>query len=122
MNHFHCLNVRKGITAALLGQFLLWGKSGLYAQEFRFERFGAREGVLSKCIFAGVQDHKGYLWFGTDEGLLRYDGYQFKAYQYDPAKKNSFSDSKVYEEDELKNKWFKMAGVIHMFWQTHHGT
>ncbi|MCP4405066.1 MAG: response regulator [bacterium] len=96
MYHFHCLNVRKGITSALLGLFLLWGNCGLWAQEFRFERIGEREGLLQKSIFAGIQDNKGYLWFGTDGGLVRYDGYQFKAYQYDPNQKNSLSSSKVY--------------------------
>ena len=88
MRHLHFLNVRKGITSVLLSLFLLWGNSGLWAQEFRFDRFGVREGLIQKSIICGIQDNKGFLWFGTDEGILRYDGYQFKAYQYEPEKKN----------------------------------
>ncbi len=95
MRHFNYLNVHKGITSALFGLFLLWGNNGLWAQEFRFERIGEQEGLLQKSIFAGVQDNKGYIWLGTDEGLLRDDGYEFKAYQYDPNKKVSFVNTQI---------------------------
>ena len=111
-DNFHCLNVRKGITSALLGLFLLWGNSGLWAQESRFERIGAREGLIQQAIYAGVQDNKGFIWLGTDEGLLKYDGYRFKPYQYDPTQKNSLASSKVYAvlADSKDRIWAGMDG------------
>jgi len=36
--------------------------------------------TLIKCI---LQDHKGFMWFGTDDVLNKYDGYKFTVYRND---------------------------------------
>ena len=40
-----------------------------------------------------VQDDMGFLWFGTQDGLERYDGYSFREYRHDPKNPNSLSGS-----------------------------
>lgn len=40
-------------------------------------------------IHAGVQDPQGYMWFATDDGLYRYDGYHYTYYVDDPLNSNS---------------------------------
>jgi len=50
-----------------------------------------------------LQDDKGFIWFGNDGGLFRFDGYQVKSYTYSPSHSNSLSSSIVYylfQEDE----------------------
>jgi ligand-binding sensor domain-containing protein/signal transduction histidine kinase len=42
-----------------------------------------------------VQDDLGFLWFGTDDGLKRYDGYRIRDYRHDPKDPNSLADSYV---------------------------
>lgn len=42
-----------------------------------------------------VQDQLGFLWFGTDDGLNRFDGYGFKVYRNDPANQLSLSDNAI---------------------------
>lgn len=47
------------------------------AQEFIFNHLTSRDGLASNFVYSLVQDKKGYLWIGTDNGIQRYDGYQF---------------------------------------------
>ncbi len=47
------------------------------AQEFIFNHLTARDGLASNFVYSLWQDPKGYLWIGTENGLQRYDGYQF---------------------------------------------
>lgn len=51
------------------------------------------DGLPSATIFSVQQDHTGYLWFGTINGVTRYDGYDFKAYQHDGADLNTISNN-----------------------------
>ncbi len=50
--------------------------------ELYFESVGAMPGNV---VTALTQDHAGFLWIGTQNGLLRYDGYDFLHFQHDPA-------------------------------------
>ena len=43
-------------------------------KDFNFRRFTAADGLSSNTVRAILQDKRGYVWFGTDEGLNRYDG------------------------------------------------
>lgn len=54
-----------------------------------------------------VQDKKGYMWFGTRNGLIKYDGYTFTTFQYDPLNKNSMATSFASHlcVDDLNNIW-----------------
>jgi ligand-binding sensor domain-containing protein len=58
---------------------------------------------LSQTRVASIaQDDRGFLWFGTQYGLDRFDGYQFKVFKHDPAAKNS--PSGVYIHALLKDR------------------
>lgn len=56
------------------------------------------------CI---LQDHKGYLWIGTKDGLNRYDGYQIVVYSHDPFDTTSLSNNFVTAvlEDSQQRIW-----------------
>jgi two-component sensor histidine kinase len=47
---------------------------------YQFVNFGVNEGLPSTQIYEIVQDSKGYIWFGTDRGLVSFNGYNFKVY------------------------------------------
>ena len=59
----------------------------------RFEHLEVVEGLSENTILTIFQDHQGFLWFGTREGLNRYDGYDFTVYKADPNDPDSLSDS-----------------------------
>lgn len=74
-----------GVFAAVL--FLGAGSVpiALLAQdrEPSFEKLTTSDGLSHNCVFTIVQDHKGFMWFGTSEGLNRYDGHSIVTYYAD---------------------------------------
>ncbi|MFN3793279.1 MAG: two-component regulator propeller domain-containing protein [Chitinophagaceae bacterium] len=51
-----------------------------------------RNGLSQNAVTCIYQDKKGFLWVGTQDGLNRYDGYQFKHYKHNPEDSSSISD------------------------------
>lgn len=58
----------------------------------RFEQLGVEEGLSQSVVYAILQDQSGFLWFGTTDGLNRYDGYSFEVFQPDTDNPTSISD------------------------------
>ena len=58
----------------------------------RFEHLSIEEGLSQSVVNAIAQDQAGFLWFGTPDGLNRYDGYTFTIYKANPEDPNSLSD------------------------------
>jgi hypothetical protein len=66
----------------LLFIILLVHGAGLsLAQDFRFKQYRVENGLPGDLIKAVTQDSLGFFWIATDDGLVRYDGYQFKTYK-----------------------------------------
>ncbi len=59
----------------------------------RAKRLIPEKGPTPQNVLQMVQDKKGYLWFGTPHGLLKYDGYTITKYLHDPDNPNSISDN-----------------------------
>jgi ligand-binding sensor domain-containing protein len=47
-----------------------------------FEYYGVQEGLPESSATVFLQDRQGYIWVGTQNGLLKYDGYEFQLFQY----------------------------------------
>jgi ligand-binding sensor domain-containing protein/class 3 adenylate cyclase/predicted metal-dependent HD superfamily phosphohydrolase len=60
-------------------------------QSIKFDNISLNEGLSQSTISAIIQDSQGYMWFGTQDGLNRYDGYRFKIYKHDPDVPTSIS-------------------------------
>ncbi len=59
---------------------LLTMSNSLTSYSQNFERFSNKEGFNQNTISCIEQDQYGFLWFGTPNGLIKYDGYEFKTY------------------------------------------
>jgi signal transduction histidine kinase/streptogramin lyase len=46
-----------------------------------FEKYGVAEGLPEEVAISPIQDDKGFIWFGTQNGLVKYDGYTFKVFK-----------------------------------------
>ena len=70
---------------------LLIAFSHISAQEndIIFEHFDTKNGLTQNSVTAIAQDELGYIWFSTQNGLNKFDGYNFTAYLFDPDNKNS---------------------------------
>jgi diguanylate cyclase (GGDEF)-like protein len=61
----------------------------------RFRHLGLEQGLAQSSVQAVVQDAQGYIWLGTQDGLQRYDGYEFLTLRHDPADPASLADNSV---------------------------
>jgi len=83
----------------------------------RFQHFTVDDGLPQNTVYTMLQDSTGFLWFGTQEGLVRYDGYSFKTFKHDPNNIRSISDSLIYEiiEDPHGNLWIGTRKGLNVF-------
>lgn len=67
-------------------------KSSAIPESIRFSRIGLEEGLSQSSVYSIVQDAQGFVWFGTEDGLNRYDGYNFKVFRPEANDPSSLSD------------------------------
>ena len=77
------------------------------APKLSFKHITNEQGLSNSTIETIFQDSKGFIWFGTRDGLNRYDGYQMVVYRYDAKDSNSISDNYIrfIYEDRDKMVW-----------------
>lgn len=62
-------------------------------QHLKFEHFDINAGLSQNHIMCILQDSRGFMWFGTRDGLNKYDGYKFTVYKNDAKDSNSISNN-----------------------------
>lgn len=95
--------VRGGTGVVLLLAAARWVVGAEPAPNLHFERIGSEGGPPPAVITALHQDREGYLWIGSRNGLLRFDGYAYETFQHDPSDPGSLADNTVrtiYEEPD----------------------
>ena len=63
--------------------------------QIRFDHLGLEQGLSQSTIFCALQDSKGFMWFGTNNGLNRYNGYQFTNYRHHPDDAESIAHDRI---------------------------
>jgi ligand-binding sensor domain-containing protein/signal transduction histidine kinase len=61
----------------------------------RFESLTTEEGLSQSTVHTILQDQQGFMWFGTEEGLNKYDGYQFTVYKHDSDDSKTLVDNLI---------------------------
>ena len=76
------------------------------------QRLSIKDGLSQNLIYCIYQDQMGYIWFGTKDGLNKYDGYEFEVYRHQPGNKWSLSNNNVraIAEDKSGNLWIGTFG------------
>jgi ligand-binding sensor domain-containing protein len=83
--------------------FSLLSCIGCYAQDsIKFINYSTVNGLADNKVLCITQDSRGFMWFGTSEGLSRFDGNKFENYFADPRTKNSLPDNNITSIDEYK--------------------
>ncbi len=86
--------------------------------QMSFEHIGVDDGLSQSTVRVMYQDHLGYLWFGTDDGLNRYDGYAFKVFCHNRADSTTLSSSaiRLIIEDAANQLWVLTSdGVLNRY-------
>ena len=75
--------------------------------DIRFTRLSSDEGLFQTMVWQIVQDDRGFMWFGSQYGLNRYDGYRFKVFKHEPGVANSLSGVYIYSlfKDRTGTLW-----------------
>ena len=78
----------------------------------RFEHISLDEGLSQSIVTVIHKDQKGFLWFGTQSGLNKYDGYEFTEYKYNPFDSTSISNNQISAicEDRSGMLWIATVG------------
>jgi signal transduction histidine kinase/ligand-binding sensor domain-containing protein/DNA-binding response OmpR family regulator len=83
-----------------------------YDQPVKFDYLTVRQGLSDLTIRSIIQDHTGYMWFGTNNGLNRYDGKEIIQYYNDRYSKSGLKANIIYclYEDSRRNLWIGTWG------------
>jgi len=88
--------------------FIFFIVPSLFAQETRlfFRNLSVEEGLSDNKVNCIMQDSKGFMWFGTENGLNRYDGYEFKILY---SNEDNYRKNKIFcimeDPDKLGSLW-----------------
>jgi PAS domain S-box-containing protein len=85
-------------TVTIPLQMLYAGNERIY-----FEHISTEQGLSNQNVYCIFQDSKGFMWFGTRDGLNKYDGYNIKVYKHDPEDIKSLGAKQVYSIIEDPN-------------------
>ncbi len=96
------------VVGSLGSLFLVTSLS--YAQDIKFNHITTNDGLANGNVRTILQDYQGFFWFGTEDGLQRYDGYSLVDYRHDAEDSMSLSSNFVFRlfEDSKKNLWVGM--------------
>lgn len=109
-------HLKKLIATTLVGITVLTPINKLsYAQSKNliFNNINIEQGISQSTIEAIFQDSEGYIWLGTNDGLNRYNGYEFKIYNYEEYQ-NSISHNGITDitEDKYGNIWVNTVSGV----------
>jgi len=75
-----------------------------YSQNRSFHHFRVEDGLSHNSVISMLQDHRGFMWFGTKDGLNRFDGYNYKVFQHKSGDSTSIGSNFIRCLHEYKNK------------------
>jgi len=78
-----------------------------YIPDPHFISYKTEQGLSNDTVMSIVQDHEGIMWFGTEDGLSRFNGYEFKVYRYQEGKLGGLPGKQVQSlfVDSNNNLW-----------------
>lgn len=75
--------------------FLLISVFSLSAEPYYFRQYDVQDGLSNNIINCITQDHQGFIWIATRDGLNRFDGYSFRVFRNDPDDPQSIGNNSI---------------------------
>lgn len=105
----HRLIYKLAIVLSLLNSIhsAIWAQDNIF-----FDHLTTEDGLSQSDINAIYQDHQGFMWFATHDGLNKYDGYEFTVYNPSPNKPGSINSNLIFDivGDKKGNLWIATTG------------
>ncbi|WP_090607177.1 two-component regulator propeller domain-containing protein [Parapedobacter koreensis] len=90
-----------------------------YSQDrpYYFTHYQVENGLSNNAVLCSAQDGMGFIWFGTKDGLNRFDGYSFKAFHSDPDNSNGLGSNfiRALFVDQTDRIWVGTDQGIYIF-------
>ena len=103
----------------LLLAFLIFQFCNINAQKprIKFRHLKVEDGLSQSWVKSICQDKYGFMWFGTNHGLNKYDGYNFTVYTHNPQNENTIRDNSIETiyEDKNGNLWIGTAKGLNLY-------
>ncbi len=96
------------IIGSLLFLCFFFGYNAEAQGDVRFVRLTRDNGLSHNNVYSIIQDQYGFMWFATQDGVNRYDGYNFKQFYHEPYNENSLLSNNfgVVLDDDDGYLWF----------------
>jgi PAS domain S-box-containing protein len=104
--------LRERLLALTLTWLLAWAPGLATASDIRFTHLTSADGLSQASVQSILQDRHGFMWFGTQEGLNRYDGYEVVVFAHDPEDAQSLPNNWIWalHEDRAGSLWIGTDG------------
>jgi signal transduction histidine kinase/CheY-like chemotaxis protein/ligand-binding sensor domain-containing protein len=105
------------VIALLVISFLFPCVSLSQPTNIRFEHIGTEDGLSQSNAICIFQDSRGFIWFGTRDGLNRYDGYKITVFRHNINDPHSISNNVINDiaEDKEGNLWIATWNGLNVF-------
>lgn len=84
------------------------------SEDLKFRHISLEQGLSNGLVKCVIQDSKGYIWIGTDDGLNRFNGHDFTIYRHDPTRPESIVGNSINHllEDSKGRLWIATEGGL----------
>ena len=91
--------------------------SGNPEEDIQFTRLSIQDGLSESVVLASCQDGAGHMWFATQDGLNRYNGYGFTVYRNEPEDSTTIADNvaRIIFRDSKDRMWFGTAEGLSLY-------
>ncbi len=106
------ISLTEGFVSVLLAACVivapLWSQSSRYLSR----HYTVKDGLSQNYVYCMLQDSKGFMWFGTRDGLNKFDGYSFTHFKHKPFDAKSISHNIIRDlvEDKHGMIWIATGG------------
>lgn len=106
------LLIRQKIKLLLASLFFILSTTTYAQNSLKFEHLTTENGLSQSDVNTIFQDKDRFMWFGTHDGLNRYDGYNFTIFKPDAKNNKSISSNLIWKiiDDDLGNLWIGTTG------------
>jgi len=105
------------LLSLIIGFSPFFYPGAIYGQLLNVKHFTIEDGMSQTSVQCLIQDKKGFLWIGTQDGLNKYDGYSFLRFKYDPSDTTTISNNYIHciYEDNKNNIWVGTNSGLNKF-------
>ncbi len=99
------------VWLAIAGSVLVVTCAGAVPARLRFEQLSTEQGLPQQSVLSVLQDRHGFMWFATQGGVARFDGYRTTVFRHDREDPSSLSANRVWRifEDRQGTLWLGTA-------------